>query len=210
MRKKPIAYVSVCACLLVPSAATASTITFDNLPATGCFPSSPVPVGYDGLNWSNFGYTNATQFPCSIEGYGVVLTSSPNVGFNSVGADASISDDSPFIAVSADFAAAWNEGLTLTVTGKNNGVTVGIDTLLLTTTTKNFMTFDFGPVTELDFSSSGGVENPSLVTFGHGTQFGMDNLTIAPVTVTTVPEPLSLLLLGSGLAVAGVRLRRHR
>ena len=49
-----------------------------------------------------------------------------------------------------------------------------------------------------------------LMTFGHGTQFGMDNLTITPVTVTTAAEPLSLLLLGSGLAVAGVRLRRHR
>jgi hypothetical protein len=48
-------------------------------------------------------------------------------------------------------------------------------------------TFNFGPVTELDFSSSGGIENPNLIQYGGGTQFAVDNL-----TTTATPEPSRL------------------
>jgi hypothetical protein len=73
-----------------------------------------VPNGYGGLSWNNFAYLNATVSPYAGSGYGTALASSPNVGFNLGGNPASITSATPFIFVSADFAAAWNDGLTLT------------------------------------------------------------------------------------------------
>ncbi|MBV8730830.1 MAG: PEP-CTERM sorting domain-containing protein, partial [Acidobacteriia bacterium] len=128
-------------------------------------------------------------------GYGTALTSAPNVGFNKNGNPASITSATPFTVQSGVFAAAFNDGLTLFVTGKEGGVAVGTESFLLNTTMPELETFSFGAVTELDFFSLGGTENPSLVQYGSGTEFAVDNL-----AVTTVPEPSSIVLLSIGLA----------
>ncbi len=202
----PIALAAFCYLLTIPTA-PAATITFDNLPAVSCVPSKTIPNGYDGLNWTNFGYDNGTVAPCSVEGYGPDLTSSPNVGFNKGGTPASVTSASPFTVGSGVFAAVFNDGLTLSVTGKDGGVTVGTMNFVLSTTTADLETFSFGPVTELDFSSSGGTENPNLVMYGGGTQFAVDNLTVTPLTVPPVPEPSSIVLLSAGLAATGAAWR---
>jgi hypothetical protein len=205
MRLKVITALLVC-CLLAASKGLAETVTFDNLPAVSCIPSKTISNGYDGFNWSNFGYDKGTVAPCSAEGYGTALTSGTNVGFNKEGDPASITSATPFTVQSGVFAAAFNDGLTVTVTGIEGGVTVGTESFVLNTTTAALEIFSFGPVTELDFSASGGAENPSLVMFGGGTEFAVDNLVVTPLV--TVPEPSSLVLLSAGVAAAEAVRRR--
>jgi hypothetical protein len=177
--------------LLVVSTCLADVLTLDSLPDTpGMFlcTGGIVPNGYGGLNWNNFGYLNAAVFPCSTEsGYGTALTSSPNVGFNILGNPASITSATPFTLESAYFAAAWNDGLTVSITAKSGANTVAMLNLTLNTEMKMFETFDFGPITELDFSSFGGIPQPLR---GMGTEFAFDSL-----TVNTVPEPRMVLVL---------------
>jgi hypothetical protein len=194
------------ACFLpATSTALAAVITFDDLSAVGCPPSGTVPNGYAGLGWNNFGYTNATIFPCSVEGYGTALTSSPNVAFNVFGNPASITSVTPFTLVSGDFAAAWNDGLLVSITAKLGATTVGTFNFTLNTTTRVLETgFNFGPVTELDFSSSGGTPNPNLIQFGFGTQFALDNLAINPV-----PEPRTFWLMAFVIWMTALGRRRR-
>jgi hypothetical protein len=94
----------------------AGLVTFDDLPAVGCGGTN-LPASYAGLTWNGWGYDNATLAPCSIDGYGIALTSSPNVAFNLgggiSGAIDSITSTTPFELVSGDFAAAFNDGLTI-------------------------------------------------------------------------------------------------
>lgn len=179
--------------LLAVSTCFSDILTFDGLPDSGGLllcTGGVTPNGYGGLNWNNFGYVNATVSPCSVEGYGTALTSPPNVGFNEGGNPASITSATPFTLLSGDFAAAWNDGLTVAITAKLGATTVGTLDFTLNTTTRTLETFSFGQVTELDFSSSGGIENPNLVQFGGGNNFAFDNL-----AVNAVPEPRSILLL---------------
>jgi hypothetical protein len=107
------------------------------------------------------------------------------------------------------FASVWNDGLNVQITAKDGTAVVGMVNLTLNTTVRVFETFNFGPLTELDFSSSGGVRNPSLFG-GAGTQFAVDDLTI-----NFVPESTSLGMALLGLITllvyyASIRLARHR
>ncbi len=81
---------------------------------------------------------------------------------------------------------------------------MGTASLLLNPETKVLDTFNFGPVTELDFSSSGGTEDPNLVFAGSGTQFAFDNL-----TVNAAPEPTAASICGIGFGTL-VLLQRRR
>jgi hypothetical protein len=197
-----------CFILLLSLAAGAqgTVIGFDDLPAVSCS-GTPLPPSYAGFNWNGWGYDNATVAPCSTSGYGTALTSPPNIGFNLgggiPGAIATITSNSPFTLLSGDFAAAWNDGLTITVTGKFFGIPVGTLNFTVNTATKTLETFDFGSVTELDFSSAGGVPNPNLS--GSGGNFGVDNLTIVPE-----PSTLSLFSIPLWLILATLRAKKNR
>jgi hypothetical protein len=192
--------------LLSLAGAQGAIITFDDLPAVGCG-GTPLPSSYAGLTWNGWGYDNATLAPCSTSGYGTALTSSPNVAFDLAGgvegATDSITSGSPFILLSGDFAGAWNDGLTITVTGKLFGSTVGTVSFLVNTTTRTLETFGFGPVTELDFSGAGGTLHAGAA--GSGWQFGLDNL-------TTIPEPGTFFLMGTAILClsSGILVRNRR
>lgn len=109
---------------------------------------------------------------------------------------------SPFTFNSAYFTAAWNDGLTIDVTGKLGGVTEDATSFVVNTSGPTLETFNWTDIDELDFSSFGGVNHGYT---GNGTQFAMDNMTInGPVTAT--PEPRLLLFLIVGLAcIVGVQ-----
>ena len=176
-------------------------ITFDDLPlASG---GAPIPTSYSGLNWNDWGYTSA---PFGNDGYATALTSSPNVAFNlganSPGDFAIITSTTPFILSSGEFAAAFDNGLTITLTAKLFGNQVGTVNFIVNETTRLLETFNFGPVTELDFSVSGGT--PALGVDGAGPFFALDNLTI------NAPEPATPALVLMGSVILAFLKRRAR
>jgi len=173
------------------SSAPAAVINFDDLPQVSG--GQELPAIYDGFYWHGWGFEAPN--PANINGYYTALSSAPNVVFNISGGTESATirsiDPFPFVPVSANFAAAFNDGMTITVTGSLFGFPVGSLSFLTNTSTPTFEYFDFGPVTELDFSASGGILNPNTdTTPGYPSEyFGMDSLTISP-------EPQGALELG--------------
>ncbi len=152
-----------------PAAVPATTLTFDNLPSAS---ESPIPNGYGGLDWSNFDYLDSsTDIP--ISGYSHGTVSAPNVAFNAFGEPASVSGTT-FNFIGADLTGAWNNGLAITVDGYDQNVLVDQETVVVNTNTPTWFEFDFNGITDLVFSSSGGV---SAGYDGSGTQFALDNFT---------------------------------
>lgn len=182
-----------------------TTITFDDINTNGgC--CTPIPNGYNGLNWNNFFALDATASPYSMEGYGAGLVSPPNVAFNGGGSPASITSGANFTLTSGYFTGAWNDGLNITITGLENGTPLFNETIVVNSTSPTLETFNWAGINEVDFNSFGGTPNPNYIPFGSGEQFVLDNLTInggAP----GVPEPGTLVLFGTGLlGIAGRKL----
>jgi hypothetical protein len=142
--------------------------TFDDLPGGG----APVPNGYLGVNWNNFIYDNVGS-----GGYVPGTISSPNTAFNSGGTPANINSPNPFDLHSGYFTAAWNDNLQLHVQGYNRGTLIYDQTYTLQSTMPTLINFDFLGVTEVDFTSSGGVHHAAYG--GSGTHFAMDNILIS-------------------------------
>jgi uncharacterized membrane protein YiaA len=142
--------------------------TFDDLGGGGA-----VPNGYLGVNWVNINYGTA---PAN-SGYLADLISSPNIGFNAGGTAANINSPNPFDLHSAYFAAAWNDNLQLRVQGFNRGTLIYDQTYTLQATLPTLINFDFLGVTEVDFTSSGGVHHVGYT--GSGTHFAVDNILIS-------------------------------
>jgi len=160
------------------------TLTFEFFDGTDPISGS----AYGGLTWSAdwFSLDGSTFQPRGSDGRGGVpangyyngIVSVSQVAFNAGGNDVTLSRDTDFDLESAYFAAAWNDGLTLEVSGYDDGVLVGTQTLTLNTTGPLFVEFDdaiFDSVDEVVFHSYGGT-NPGLG--GSGTQFVMDDLLI--------------------------------
>ncbi len=185
-------------CLYMAStgAAYCQLITFDDLSVLGVF--SVIPNGYQGLNWDNFYVLNtvADQAQLGVNGAVNGVVSPPNIAFNGLGNPASISAATPFTLDSGYFTAVWNNGLTLEVIGLNGAATEYDNTYTLNTSGPMLIDFSDASVTEVEFESSGGV--PAGYSFGTGTQFALDNLTVA-----TVPEPSTGLMFGIGVGVLG-------
>jgi hypothetical protein len=103
--------------------------------------------------------------------------SAPNVAYNNAGQPASVTGTT-FNFIGADLTAAWNNGLSVTVDGYDNGVLVDEKTVVVNTTAPTFFQFDFDGITELVFSSTGGT---NAGDGGIGTQFVMDDFTFTAV-----------------------------
>jgi VCBS repeat-containing protein len=157
-----------------PAAVPATTLTFDNLPSAV---EGPVPNGYGGLDWSNFDYLDgSTEAPVS--GYSHGTVSAPNVAFNAFAEPSSVSGTS-FNFIGADLTGAWNNGLSITVDGYDHNVLVDQETVVVNTNSPTWYEFDFNGITDLVFSSSGGV---SAGYDGSGTHFAMDNFTYSALS----------------------------
>ena len=153
---------------------TVPTAAFDNLSDPGAS-GMPIPNGYGGLNWSNFYYLNSDAVfqHYGVSGYSNGTVTAPDVAYNGFGATASVSGTT-FNFIGADLTAAWNNDLTITVSGYDNNVLVDQETVVVNSTAPTFFNFDFNGITQLVFSSSGG-NNAGYD--GAGTQFVLENFT---------------------------------
>jgi hypothetical protein len=187
--------------------ARATTITFDNLTDYGY--GTLINNGYEGLDWNNFYVMNTTDYyeNTGANGYTNGTASAPNVAYNGFGYPASISSSTPFTFNSAYFNAAWNNGLSITLTGLLNGVAEDSATFQVNATgSATLETFNWTDINELDFSSAGGT--PAGYNNGDGAIFTLDNLTINGAVAA--PEPSALSLTGLGfilLLMAGIVVR---
>jgi hypothetical protein len=146
-------------------------------------------------------------------GYTNGVVSPPNVAFNGSGINVSFSRKTPFDLDSFDITSAWRNGMSVTVTGKLDGVTVDTKTFKINISGPTLETFDWDDIDDVSFHTFGG-KSP----FGphHGKIFVLDNLTIGPVSstlsaapaVSAIPELSSwaMMLVGfAGLGFAGYR-----
>ena len=158
-------------------------ITFDDLATPtldtyGEIDLGTIPNGYNGLNWGSFYVaTPVASFP---SGYNAGLVSPPNVAFNSYGTPATITSSQPFNLISAYLTAAWMNNLQVEVQGKLAGALVYDKTCTLSATTPTLIPFNYIGVDEVDFTSSGGTQDPAYTL--HGEQFAMDNLLVESST----------------------------
>lgn len=200
--------VSLAAALVLIGPASAKVVTFDNLTGEGL-----IPKGYAGLHWSSeFFYLDGETYPVSGTGYTNGVVSPPNVAYNGSGINVSFSRKTPFDLDSFDITSAWRNGMSVTVTGKLDGVTVDSTTFKINISGPTLETFDWDDINDVSFHAFGG-KSP----FGphHGRIFVLDNLTIgaAPTlssnpAVSTVPEVSTweMMLVGfAGLGFAGYR-----
>jgi hypothetical protein len=200
---------------LLPVAASGSALadllTFDDLQPPND-QGSPLPTIYHGLKWGNFFFVDSSLREKEEPGTGYKHgTISPNnVALNGFGNPASFTSvgGTAFILDSFYLTGAFNNDLDVTVTASRLGVVLDTTTLIVSTTGPTLETLNWTGIDTLQFSSSGGTPHNGVF---QGTQFALDNLTIDESAPSPVPEPQTLVLVGSGaLAVLGAARRRLR
>ncbi|HVP54981.1 MAG TPA: PEP-CTERM sorting domain-containing protein [Candidatus Eisenbacteria bacterium] len=198
MRLAPKKIFLLMACFLVLSSISwADVINFNNLPGDG----SAVPSGYAGFNWHNLydmsmnGILDATaNLPV-----GGGVPAGLSFAFNRSGSSSAFSSSTGTFS----FETAWlqsmdNAAMTLQVEGILHGAVVDSKLIVLAAGPAQLQTFDWSGINEVRFMP---------IASGGALQFLLTNLVInAPV-----PEPSTLLLLGSSLGLLSVQAsRRHR
>jgi hypothetical protein len=191
------------AIFVVPSVASATTITFDDLSSPAPGDSVPLPAGYSGLTWSsNFYYLDGTDYDIP-SGYQNGTISGPNVAFNGFGSPATVSSAAPFTLNSLYLTSAWNDGLNVTINGYSGGVGgVLLDTLtaIIGPVAPTLFTLGWANIDTIQFEASGGTTHYNIDA--NQTQFALDNLTINE-PLSAVPLPATLPLLAGGLGLLG-------
>ena len=189
------------ALLLVQNSAQAVLLTFDDLPGDG----SAVPIGYGGVDWSNFNNFDGVNYANNPSGYENGVKSPNNVIFNNFGNPASILESAtPFALNSFYITAAWNDGLNVRIDGSGGQTRL----IVIDTSGPTLVTLDWANLASVTFTSGGGTSHDFPSGF-NSEQFAIDNITINGAT----PIPAALPLFASGLAgfgwLARLRLRRR-
>jgi hypothetical protein len=172
-------------------AAEAVVLTFDDISTNNI---QSVPNGYGELNWENFSYVNSSSNP-AYQGAGYVNgnVSGDYVAFNRYGDPATLRGNGLFDFSSAYLSSAWNNGLSITVEGLNNGLPLYSTTVGVDTKSPKLFDFNYLGVDQLRFTSFGGDNGGFEDSRGReGTQFILDNFTFqqTPTVVADVTEPV--------------------
>lgn len=196
--------ISALALLAAACAAQATTLTFDDL---GLADGSETFISsYGGFTWDNAGALNTTGYAYNPSGYQVGAVSGSGVGFSFDSSTLSFSSATPFTFNSIWLTAAWNDGLSVTLTGSLAGLSLYSQTVNPLATAPKLYTFDWANIDKVSIWTSGGTFHPGYG--GAGEHVALDNLTF---NAAPVPEPESFAMLLAGLGVlAGVARRRQR
>ena len=178
---------------VLPAAPVWAQAMVQNFDGLACSPDSvPIANGTGGLNWGTFGcWAGAAQQPVS--GYAAGTTSAPNIAFNNGEAPATLTrtDGGRFSLTSAQFTAAWHDGLMVRVSGaRASGPFVQMDFPVNADAPTLMDLSVFADVDSVTFSSSGGTPHPGYDLVG--TWFVMDDLKYvlgAPYRITVDPVP---------------------
>jgi hypothetical protein len=179
---------------------TTNLITFDDLGEATGQEGIEIPnyYGYSGFTWTNFYVIDGINYYGNPSGYEPGTISSNNVAYNGNGDPATIASSQPFSLVSADLTAAWNDALELEVQGYLSGALIYDNTYTLSSTSPTVVTFNYSGVDEVNFISSGGIQNSNYVYSGE--QFAMDNL-----LVVTASGALTVAITPPGAVDAGAK-----
>jgi hypothetical protein len=193
--------------LLVSASSFAGVITFDQLPGDGRM----IPDGYAGLTWTNFGDINAELANLS-KGDQKGMVSAPNVAFSIPGApSATISSAATFSLGSGWFTSAVFSEQPLIISGLLNGVKVDSMNVMLNSSEPVHVVFNWSGINQVVFSlANAPIPSSASPLQSGGVGFVLDNLVINNSVRSAVPEPVSLLLLSSGVGMALTSWKRRR
>jgi PEP-CTERM motif len=176
--------------------AVTQTLTFDGLVTQT---EEPLPRSYGGLTWENMWVLNPLQNPSpeyAASGYFAGIVSGDSVAFNAGGAPATVLGSTAFTFNSAHFTAAWNTDLNLNITAYSGDAAIFAVSLTLNPSGPLFFAPNWSGIDRLSFASTGGQD---AGFGGKGTHFALDNFVF---TSTPIPEPSTLVLLGTSLLAA--------
>jgi hypothetical protein len=196
--------VLVLAAMAIPAAAQAQVIGFDDLGNT-C--GTQLTNGYQGFNWNNFYVLNPAFCGGSlaVSGYAHGTVSQGNVAYNAFAQPAQVSSPNPFTFNSVYMTGAWNDGVSVVVTGWLGSTQLYQQTVTVNSHSPTNFVFNWSGVDMVDFNSFGGVDQGYG---GGGSHVAFDDMDLG--AANAAPEPVTLLLLGSGLTGVGAWRRRRR
>ena len=163
---------------------------------------------YNGFQWPSLSLMETDEFPLNPSGYQNGAVSGDNVLWGGgTGSGTFVSRSTPFDFNGATFTAAWRDGLTLGLSGWNNGVQLFSDSYALSTQQPLAVNVDYLGIDTLSFTMDF-AESTQHWVYGDGLQFAVDDFKYD--MPSPVPEPEIYGMMLTGLGIMGLVARRKK